>query len=122
MIEVGASARSSSATAMRSAKVPIRSFAGAGVDLVARREAPDLRADADDGPGDVVPEDERELVREDLLELARADLLVELVQAGRPDLDEDVAVPDGGLGDVRLVQRALVLRDDERSHGVVPQC
>ena len=44
---------------------------GPGVDLVAGLEAAHLRPDADDGAGDVVAEDQRQLVREDLLELTQ---------------------------------------------------
>ena len=92
---------------------------GPGVDLVAELEAAHLRADADDGAGDVVAEDQRQLVRQDLLELPGADLLVELVEPGGLHPDEHVVLPDDGLGDVRFLQRLLVLGDDERSHAMV---
>ena len=79
---------------------------GAGVDLVAGLEAAHLRPDADDGAGDVVAEDQRQLVRQDLLELTQADLLVQLVEARCLHLDQHVALAHGGLGDVRLAAAA----------------
>ena len=70
-------------------------------------------------PATIVAEDQRQLVRQDLLELAGADLLVQRVEPGGLHLHEHVVLPDDGLGDVRLLQRPLVLGDDERSHAMV---
>ncbi len=92
---------------------------GPGVDLVAGLEPAHLRADADDGAGDIVAEYQRQRVRQDLLELAEADLLIELVQPGRFHPHKHVMLSDHGLRDVGLLQRLLVLGDDERPHGMV---
>ena len=48
-----------------------------------------------------------------------ADLLVERVEPGGLHLHEHVVLADDGLGDVRFLQRLLVLGDDERSHAMV---
>ena len=80
--------------------------ARSGVDLVADLEAADVGADLGDDAGEVVAEDERPLVLDELLELAVADHLVQRVDAGRPDVDQDVAGPDGRQRDVgRLAAR-----------------
>ncbi|KAF0649350.1 hypothetical protein K701_13435 [Streptomyces fradiae ATCC 10745 = DSM 40063] len=50
------------------------------VDLVAHGEAVDGRSDPDDGPGEVVAQDERETVGHDRLEVTFADLHVQRVE------------------------------------------
>ena len=40
-----------------------------------------------------------------------------MVEPGGLDLDEHVVLPDHRLGDIRFLQRPLVLADDKRSHG-----
>ena len=64
--------------------------AWSGVDLVADREAADVGADLGDHAGEVVAEGEGTLVLDELLELTVADHLVERVDAGCPDVDQDV--------------------------------
>ncbi|MNI85731.1 hypothetical protein D3C73_1427520 [compost metagenome] len=61
----------------------------------------------------------RQLVGEDLLELPQPDLLVELVQSGGFHLDQHVMIPEHGLRDVYLLQRLLVLGEDEGFHGTL---
>ena len=90
---------------------------GAGEDDVTGGEPVHGRSDLEDGAGDVVPEGQRRAVAEQLLELADADLLVELVEAGGANLDEEVVLAERGLGDVGQVEAALVRVDDEGVHG-----
>ena len=67
-------------------------------------------------PATSLPRISGSLYGQDLLELARPDLLVELVEPGGLHLHEHVVLADHGLGDVRFLQRPLVLADDERLH------
>ena len=87
------------------------------VDLVTHAEARHRRADAVHDAGEVVPEDERSLVRDEELELPVADLRVEHVDAGGVDLDEHVAVADSRLRGLAGPHRALVLLDEVGLHG-----
>ena len=90
-----------------------------GVDLVAGLEPPHLPADADDGTGEIVAEDQGQPVPQDLLERTGADPLVQRVQPRRVHPHQDVVLADDGLGDVGFLQRLLVLGDDERSHAML---
>jgi hypothetical protein len=89
------------------------------IDLVARLEPTDLRPDLQDEAGDVIAEDQRQLVGQDLLELACTDLLVELVETGSPNLDEHIVITNDGFGHLRQPYRGAVLVHDERLHDLL---
>ena len=91
--------------------------ARSGVDLVADLEAADVGADLGDHAGEVVAEGERALVLDELFELAVADHLVERVDAGGADVDQDVVRADGRGRDLgRFQSVGSVAGDDEGFH------
>ena len=87
------------------------------IDLVADLEVSYVGADLGDHPGEIVAECEGSLVLQELLELAVANHLVQRIDAGTGDPDEDVAVADRRLRDIGGPQAVLAVPlDNERLH------